>query len=119
MNNRELGKMGEDAAARNILGNGFRLLARNYRVGRMGEIDIIAREQDTLCFIEVKSRSGNRYGTPAEAVSATKQNTIVRLAQVYAQQNNCYDKPMRFDVIEVYMNPDHSIASISHIKNAF
>lgn len=119
MNNRELGNIGEDAAAGHIAGNGCRILFRNWRVSRMGEIDIIALEKDTLCFIEVKTRSGNRYGSPAEAVSAAKQKTIVRLAQVYAQQNNCYDKPMRFDVIEVYMNQDHGIASINHIKNAF
>jgi len=119
MNNRDLGKIGEDAAMKHILNLGMKPLAKNFRVGRLGEIDIIAKDGDTLCFIEVKARRGDRYGTPAEAVSYAKRNTITRIAQIYADRHGIYDTPLRFDVIEVYMNPDSSIKSVEHIRDAF
>jgi putative endonuclease len=119
MNNRVLGKIGEAAAMEYIMSRGMKPLARNYRVSRLGEIDIIAKDGDTLCFIEVKARRGDRYGTPAEAVSYAKRNTITKVAQVYAVRNGVYDMPLRFDVIEVYMGPDCSIKSVEHIKDAF
>jgi len=119
MNNRELGKIGETAALEYIMGCGMKPLARNYRVGRLGEIDIIAKDGDTLCFIEVKARRGDRYGTPAEAVSYTKRNTIIRVAQIYIDRFGIHDVPLRFDVIEVYMEPDGGIESVEHIKGAF
>jgi putative endonuclease len=119
MNRKELGRIGEDAAVRFAAGKGLRILARNWRFSRMGEVDIIAQEGDTLCFIEVKARSGNLYGSPAEAVSPAKRKTITSLARIYMQQNNVHDRPVRFDVIEVFLRSDHGISSISHIKNAF
>lgn len=119
MNNRELGRIGENVAVRYIISRGIKPLARNYRVSRMGEIDIIAQDGDTLCFIEVKARRGDRYGTPAEAVSPIKRNTIIKVAQVYASRNEIHDMPLRFDVIEVYLEGDSSIKSVKHIKNAF
>ena len=79
MNNRELGRIGENVAVRHIISRGIKPLARNYRVSRMGEIDIIAQDGDTLCFIEVKARRGDRYGTPAEAVSPIKRKPSSRL----------------------------------------
>ena len=119
MNNRVLGKIGEAAAMEYIMSRGMKPLARNYRVSRLGEIVIIAKDGDTLCFIEVKARRGDRYGTPAEAVSYAKRNTITKVAQVYAVRNGVYDMPLRFDVIEVSMGPECSIKSVEHIKDAF
>lgn len=111
--------MGEDAAVRHLVSQGMKILARNYRVGRLGEIDIIAQDGDTLCFIEVKARRGDRYGTPAEAVSPVKRHTIIKVAQVYAGRNGIYDRPLRFDVVEIYMGPDGEIRNVAHIKGAF
>lgn len=119
MNYRELGRIGEEAAAKHITACGMKLLARNFRVGRMGEIDMIAQDGDTLCFIEVKARRGQRYGTPAEAVSAAKQHTIIKVAQVYAAHHEIDDMQLRFDVIEVYMGSNCEILWVEHIKNAF
>lgn len=119
MNNRELGRIGEDAAVRHIVSLGMKPLARNYRVGRMGEIDIIAKDGNTLCFIEVKARRGDRFGTPAEAVSQIKRNTIIKVAQAYTSRHGIYDMPLRFDVVEVYMGPGSEIQSVAHIKGAF
>jgi Uncharacterised protein family UPF0102. len=119
MNNRELGRIGEAAALEYILSHRMKPLAKNYRVGRLGEIDIIAQDGDTLCFIEVKTRRGKGYGTPAEAVSRLKQNTMIKVAQMYAAKQDIRDVPMRFDVIEVYMGPDGAVKSVEHIRGAF
>lgn len=119
MNNRELGKIGEAAAMEYIMSRGMKPLARNYRVGRLGEIDIIAQDGDTLCFIEVKARTGDLYGTPAEAVSRAKRDTIIKVAQVYAASHGMHDMPLRFDVVEVYFGPGRAVKSVQHIKGAF
>ncbi|HOK42196.1 MAG TPA: YraN family protein [Thermoclostridium caenicola] len=119
MNNRELGRIGEEAAVRHILSQGMKLLARNYRFGRMGEIDIIAQDGDTLCFIEVKARRGDRYGTPAEAVLPGKRKTIIKVAQAYTARYGIHDMPLRFDVVEIYMAADGKIRSVEHIRGAF
>jgi len=119
MNNRELGRIGEEAAVRHIVSRGMKPLARNFRFGRLGEIDIIAQDGNTLCFIEVKARRGDRYGTPAEAVSAVKRKTIMKVAQAYIIRHGIHDMPLRFDVMEIYMGPNGEIQSIEHIKGAF
>ncbi len=73
-----LGTLAEDYACKQLQQKGYRLISRNYRC-RYGEIDIIAVDKETLVFVEVKARSGFRYGTPLEAVSLKK---IVKISQV-------------------------------------
>lgn len=119
MNNRKLGTMGEEAAIACLVERGYKIVARNFRVGRMGEIDIIARDGDYLCFIEVKARSRDIYGTPAQAVSPLKQETIRKLSQVYMQKYRIYDTPVRFDVAELFMTRDGIVKDIQIIQNAF
>ncbi|NLK88161.1 MAG: YraN family protein [Clostridiaceae bacterium] len=101
MNNIEFGRSGEQIAADYLKRNGFRILERNFRSGRYGEVDIIASEGEYICFIEVKTRTGNAFGTPAEAVGASKQQKIRSLAWIYLKQKGMGDRYMRFDVIEV------------------
>ncbi|NLX65016.1 MAG: YraN family protein [Clostridiaceae bacterium] len=119
MNNRAYGALGEEAAAAYLARQGYIIISRNFRVGRMGEIDIIAKDGETLCFIEVKSRSGYNFGTPAQAVSSQKQAAITRIAQVYMQNNRYSDIPVRFDIVELLMDRDGNINDIFLIRNAF
>ena len=119
MNNCVSGALGEHEAVNYLLKHGYTIICRNFRVGKMGEIDIIANHAGTLCFIEVKTRSSDRYGTPAQAVSTAKQATITRLAQIYLQRNRIKDVPLRFDVVEIMMSRDGDIRNIELIQNAF
>lgn len=101
MNKREFGSAGEQLAADYLENNGFTILERNFRSGRFGEIDIIASEGEYICFIEVKTRTGSTFGTPAEAVGRTKMQKIRSLALIYLKQKGMGDRYMRFDVAEV------------------
>jgi putative endonuclease len=104
MNMRERGDRGEAQAAA--------YLEKNNCI-RGGEVDIIFKDGDTIVFCEVKTRTQNRFGTPAEAVTAVKQRRICRAALDYAYQKKCIDESIRFDIIEVMSD------KINHIKSAF
>lgn len=112
MNKRAMGAEGEAAACEALQCAGMTILERNYR-RPTGEIDVIARDRRTIVFVEVKRRSSLRYGSPAEAVNRTKQQRIIRTAQIYLSENALDDASVRFDVVEVL--PD----AIRHIRNAF
>ncbi len=114
-NKRQLGSVMEQAAASFLETRGYTVLERNYRC-RFGEIDLIASDPagNTLCFIEVKYRSGSRYGDPAEAVTVKKQRTIRCCAGVYlAFHPELAEMRVRFDVASI------TGRSIRVIKNAF
>ena len=111
-----LGNKGEEAAVNFLKGKGYKILARNYRT-TLGEIDIIAKDKDTLCFIEVKTRRSDRAGLPAEAVSALKQKQISKAALSFLKGKNLLDTKARFDVISVIYAQDSP--SIDLIKDAF
>ena len=85
----------------------------------MGEIDIIAAHQESLCFVEVKTRTNLRFGIPAESVTFSKQRTIRRLAEMWLIQKKMTNYAVRFDVIEVMNDGTLNNATINHIKNAF
>jgi len=101
MNKRGFGKIGEDIAADYLLKNGLIILDRNFRSGRFGEIDIIAAENEYICFIEVKTRTSILFGTPIEAVGYEKRKKIKALAWIYLKYKNLGEKNMRFDIVEV------------------
>jgi putative endonuclease len=110
------GKLGEAAAASYIEKIGFLILDKNYRV-KNAEIDIIAKDKDTIAFIEVKTRRTLRKGLPAESVNYTKQKKIISAALFYIRENNINNTRLRFDVIEVLdINGSHELKLI---KNAF
>lgn len=110
------GDAGELAAAEHLKAAGYAILALKYRA-RPGEVDIVAAQGGTLVFAEVKTRRGGAYGTPAEAVTRRKQEKLMATALCYMKHHGLYDKPMRFDVIEVLMTGRE--AKINHIVNAF
>lgn len=114
INTRKKGSRYEQLAADYLVGNGYKIIARNVNTP-FGEIDIIAMQEEVLVFIECKYRSSDRYGTPYDAVNSAKRQHIIKSA-VYYYNYHGYDAdvPCRFDVIAMYGN-----GSIEHIKNAF
>lgn len=122
MNNRCFGKQGEEIAADYIEKNGFTILERNFRSGRFGEIDIIASENDYICFIEVKTRTSSRFGAPIEAVNYEKRKKIEALAWIYIKSRNLSDVNMRFDIVEIMGSRESSgliPKKINLIRGAF
>ncbi len=122
-NKREIGAVGEREAAEFLQRNGYTIVKTNYRVGRLGEIDIIANDNEYICFIEVKTRRTSTFGSPGEAVTKTKQQKIRQIAAIYLTNTRKMDSKVRFDVVEILMNKTmenaNSIKSINLIKDAF
>lgn len=114
--NQALGKKGEEIAVRLLKNNGYKILLRNYKT-KLGEIDIIAQDKNTFCFVEVKSRSSLGRGLPKEAVSIKKQRQISKSALLFLKENHLLNKKARFDVVSVSC-PDKEPKS-ELIKNAF
>jgi len=115
-NNLKLGIEGEEEAAALLRKNGYRIIARNYKT-RLGEIDIIAYDNDTLCFIEVKTRNSARFGLPEEAVSAAKQRQISKAALCFIKEKDFLDRKARFDVVSI--SYAQLPPKLNLIKNAF
>lgn len=114
---KQIGQMGEDIAAKYLQLHGYRIITRNYRC-RYGEIDIIAREDNCLVFIEVRSKTSDSFGTAQESVNYHKQTKIRQLALFYiAERVGSNDENYRFDVVAVTF--DRSDRKIDLIKNAF
>ena len=111
-----IGRTGEDIAADLLKKNGYKILVRNYKI-KTGEIDIIAKDKDVICFIEVKTRHSDRYGLPQEAVIRSKQRQIAKCALVFLKQNNLLGSKARFDVVSVIYAEDGPKSDL--IKNAF
>jgi putative endonuclease len=113
-----LGQTGEAAAVAFLKKNRFTVLETNFKT-RQAEIDIIARQDDTLCFIEVKTRKSNKKGWPREAVTPAKQKKIIHGALGYLQKKKLHDAKVRFDVIEVWVTQtDYQIHLIKHAFGA-
>jgi putative endonuclease len=110
-----LGNRGEREAARWLQRRGFRILARGYRTPR-GEVDLIARDGDTVVFIEVKTR---RAGQPAEAVTPEKQRRLSLAAIHFLKRHNLLDERSRFDVVALVWPEASPLPSIEHFRNAF
>lgn len=112
---RLLGDRGERAAARFLRRQGFRVILRGYRTP-LGEIDLIARDGDTLVFIEVKAR---RQGTPAEAVTPEKQRRLTLAALRFLAEHGLLEQSCRFDVVAIVWPDGRRTPQIDHFRNAF
>ena len=110
------GQEWERLAERHLKSAGYEILERNY-VTRTGEIDFVAKEEGTLCFIEVKGRRGTAYGHPAEAVTQEKQRRIFRSAEAYLMRHRLGALPCRFDVVTIL--GDDSVPEIEILRDAF
>jgi len=113
---KELGKKGEELAVQFLKKNGYRIVVRNY-VCRLGEMDIIARERDTLAFIEVKTRTSTTFGPPQLAVNPAKQMQLSKVALNFLKVKGLEDVKARFDVVAILMGPRGT--EIELIRDAF
>jgi putative endonuclease len=120
-----LGERGERLAADFLVQNGYRLVLANFKVpvGRnskgvsvTGEIDLIALDGETLCFVEVKTRRSDEFTPVITNVDLRKQRQIIRTAKVYRRIFNVFEMPHRYDVVTVLM-PKHASPSIELTKN--
>jgi putative endonuclease len=112
-NTRKVGNLGESIALDFLIKNGFRVICSNFKapIGRnrkgvqvFGEIDLIALEQNSLCFIEVKTRSKDNFLSPLTAINLRKQRQIIRTAKFYRKAFNLEDLNFRYDAISIILN---------------
>lgn len=118
MNRSEIGRMGEQIAARWLSTHGRRVLYRNYRGVNRGEVDIVARHRDVLTFVEVKTRTSTAFGRPADAVGPDKQRLIQRGAQDWLRLLGHPRMKFRFDIAEVILI-EGELPHVNLIENAF
>lgn len=112
-----LGARGESIAAESLRAAGWVILERGYRLGRR-EIDLIARRDRTLAFVEVKTRSGRGWGPPEEAVTARKRREIETVARAYLARTLPTDVDVRFDVIAIEIRAGRVVRS-EHLADAW
>ncbi len=117
MNKRNIGDDTEQLACEFISSRGAAILERNYRC-RQGEVDIIAKDEEYLCFIEVKYRKNDSFGPPQEAVSYRKRQHICKVSTFYLYSKyKSLDISVRYDVIAI--SPQDNKLTFNWIKNAF
>lgn len=111
-----LGRRGEDLACAELEKCGYVIIERRFRT-RCGELDIVARDAGVLVFVEVKARSGSRFGTPLESVTWQKRQRLSRMAAAYLCHKHLADVACRFDVISI--NERHGAPTIELVRGAF
>ncbi len=114
---KSFGDKGEDLAVNYLKNLGYEIVTRNYRFGH-GEIDIVAKDKDTLVFVEVKTRENFNFGPPELAVTKRKQHQIKKISEAYIHENNISGTECRIDVIAILMEKNKK-PEINHIVNAF
>ncbi len=112
-----LGQRGETLAAEKLAALGYAIVARNYRCPH-GEIDLIARHGAAWVFVEVKTRRGNAYGSPEQAITTRKQAHLIASAQHYLQANGLENENWRIDAVAVELTPAGKLLRIDVIENA-
>ena len=113
---KELGRRGEELALCFLKKSGYKIIERNY-VCKMGEMDIIAQEKDTLVFVEVKTRTSMDFGPPQLAVNPTKQMQLSKVALNFLKEKRLEDVKARFDVVAIVLKPTGE--EVELIKDAF
>jgi len=113
---RALGAFGERLAAAHLEAKGYRIRARNFRC-REGEIDIVAEDGDCLVFVEVRTRRGDAFGTPAESVTVAKERRLLTVARAYLQEHPDVPVNQRIDVVAVELSRGRLLA-VQHIEGA-
>ena len=113
-----LGTRGENLAARHLRRSGFKILYRNFRGRRGGEIDLVCRERDTLVFVEVKTRTREDFGRPLEALGRQQQRRISLGAHAWLRLLGNPDILFRFDIVEIVV-AEGAAPRVELIRNAF
>ncbi|WP_435299810.1 YraN family protein [Timonella sp. A28] len=119
----DIGRIGEDLAEEYLLGKGYQILARNWRSSGevRGELDIVAQQGHKAVFVEVKTRTTQAFGSPAQAITHRKLQTIVRLSAKWLQENSSRYTSTRVDavIIRLHVTPDRRTivaSSVDHIQ---
>lgn len=112
----QLGKEGEEKAAKFLQSKGYKIIERNFKK-RYGDIDIVAKDRDTLVFIEVKTRTSNLFGSGLEAITPWKIRALIRSAQFYKLKHPELPDRLRIDVVAVKLFPAGGVETIELVKN--
>lgn len=112
-----LGRKGEQMAADALRERGYRIVEHNFRC-RYGEIDLIAEEREDLVFVEVKTRRGNAFGLPEEAVTLTKRRKLAQVASYYLDLHAESDRSWRIDVVAIDFNQDGKFREVRVYQHA-
>jgi putative endonuclease len=115
---KSLGQQGEDAAARYLKRQGYCIVARGHD-SRFGELDIIAVDDRTVVFVEVKTRRSTDAGHPAEAIDPRKQQRMTQAALAFLKSKRLLQNPARFDVVAITWPENTRQPTVEHFKNAF
>ena len=119
---RKQGEYTENLACQYLQKNGYQLIEKNFNC-RVGEIDLIMQDKDSLVFVEVRYRKNNHFGSAAESITASKQSKLIKTASLYLQRHDKLNKyPARFDVVAItgfIETNDLNKINFDWIKNAF
>ena len=113
--NKSTGKIGEDLAVDLLINKGYQILERNWG-NKWGEIDIIAKDDEILVFVEVKTKIGDFFGTPEEMVNHHKLSQLQKIASSYSSSEN---SPKRIDIVAIVLSPDLSPERINHYQAVY
>jgi putative endonuclease len=114
---KQLGDAGEEIAARELTRRGYTVCKRNWRCPE-GELDIVAEQGESLVFVEVRTRRGDRFGTPEESITPAKRAHLIAAAQAYLQAHSLQGCDWRIDVVAVEMSERGQLERVDVIENA-
>ena len=114
---KKLGAHGEALAAAHLTQAGYEIVAKNWRCS-VGELDLVVQLGELLVFVEVRTRRGNRLGSPEESVTPAKQAKLIELAHTYLAEYSNSDIPWRIDVIAIVLNTQYDLVRLDHIPYA-
>ena len=114
---KQLGNAGEEIAVRELARRGYVVRERNWRCPE-GELDIVAEQGNVLVFVEVRTRRGDRFGTPEESITLAKRAHLIAAAQAYLQAHSLQDRDWRIDVVAVEMSAQGQLRRVDVIENA-
>ena len=114
---KRLGNVGEEMAMRELGRRGYVVRERNWRCAE-GELDIVAERDNKLVFVEVRTRRGDRFGTPEESITLAKRAHLIAAAQAYLEAHSLQDRDWRIDVVAVEMSAQGQLLRVDVIENA-
>jgi len=115
--NQTVGSLGESLALDALRRRGYEIIEQNWHC-RYGEIDIVARDDGSMVFVEVKTRISLKFGTPEEAVTTHKQARMIRCAEAYVAQHALKEIAMRMDIVAVELTPGRELVRLDIYPNA-
>ena len=115
MTSLSIGKLGENIAQEHLKNKGYNIIEQNYKT-KYAEIDLITKKKDTLVFIEVRTKTGEEFGTPEDTINRDKKSKLRMNAMAYVNRKK-WKGPYRIDAICIILNPDQTISRLTHHEN--